>query len=100
MEVTLYLNWGAEATKRWARVALAVIVALLVILLIGPFLILVSPLEGTVPLQQLADPDSRFIDINGLRVHYKIAGQGEPNSPRGMPGTVLAGSDGLSVEAG
>ncbi len=27
---------------------------------------------------ELADPDSRFIDIDGLRVHYKIAGQGKP----------------------
>ncbi|MBC8263534.1 MAG: hypothetical protein H8E47_05355 [Anaerolineales bacterium] len=35
-------------------------------------------MEDTVPPQQLADPDSRFVDINGLQVHYKMAGQGGP----------------------
>jgi pimeloyl-ACP methyl ester carboxylesterase len=55
---------------------------LLAILLIGPFLIPIPPLEGTVPPEQLADPDSRFIviDLNGvnLNVHYKLIGSGEP----------------------
>jgi pimeloyl-ACP methyl ester carboxylesterase len=64
--------------RRWVRVVLIVIIVLLLILLIAPFLIPVSPLEDTVPPEQLADPDSRFVDINGLQVHYKIAGQGEP----------------------
>jgi pimeloyl-ACP methyl ester carboxylesterase len=64
--------------RRWVRVVLIVIIVLLFILLIAPLLIPVPPLEGTVPPEQLADPDSRFIDINGLQVHYKTAGQGEP----------------------
>jgi pimeloyl-ACP methyl ester carboxylesterase len=29
-------------------------------------------------IEQLADPDSHFADINGLRVHYKVMGQGDP----------------------
>lgn len=64
--------------RRWVRIVLIMIIVLLLILLIGPLLIPVPPLEGTVPPQQLADPDSRFVEINGLQVHYKIAGQGEP----------------------
>ena len=64
--------------RGWKRVLLIVIVVLLLILLVGPLLIPVPPLEGTVPPEQLADPDSRFVDVNGLQVHYKIAGQGEP----------------------
>jgi pimeloyl-ACP methyl ester carboxylesterase len=51
---------------------------LLVILLAGPFLIPVRPAPGTVPPQQLADPDSHFVEINGLNVHYKMMGQGQP----------------------
>lgn len=51
---------------------------LLCIILIGPFLIPIPPLEGTVPPEQLADPDSRFIEVNGLRVHYKTMGEGAP----------------------
>ena len=64
--------------KRWVRAILIVIVVLLLILLVGPLLIPVPPLNGTVPPEQLADPDSRFVDINSLQVHYKTAGQGEP----------------------
>jgi pimeloyl-ACP methyl ester carboxylesterase len=51
---------------------------LLVVLLVGPFLIPVPPLQGTVPPRQLAGPDSRFINLLGLEVHYQIAGDGEP----------------------
>ncbi len=46
--------------------------------LIGPFLIPVPPLENTVPVEQLADTDSKFIEVNGINVHYKTYGQGEP----------------------
>ena len=48
------------------------------VLLVGPFLVPVPPLEGTVPPEQLADPDSRFIGVNGITVHYKMAGAGRP----------------------
>jgi len=51
---------------------------LLLLLLVGPFLIPVPPLEGTKPIEALADADSRFVEINGLSVHYKTTGQGEP----------------------
>lgn len=64
--------------RRWVRIVLIVLVVLLVILLVGPFLIPIPPLEDTVPPEQLADPDSGFVDVNGLQVHYKTAGQGEP----------------------
>ncbi len=46
--------------------------------LVGPFLVPVPPLEDTRPLQDLADPDSQFIEVNGLKVHVKTMGQGEP----------------------
>ena len=51
---------------------------LLLILLVGPFLVPVRPASGAVPTDQLADPDSHFVDINGLSVHYKLMGQGQP----------------------
>jgi pimeloyl-ACP methyl ester carboxylesterase len=46
--------------------------------LVGPFLIPVPPLKGTYPPQSLGDDDSEFIDINGLTIHVKKMGQGEP----------------------
>lgn len=51
---------------------------LLLLLLVGPFLVPVPPLEDTVPVESLVDPDSRFIEVNGVDVHYKVYGQGEP----------------------
>jgi pimeloyl-ACP methyl ester carboxylesterase len=35
-------------------------------------------LTGTFPESDLADPESRFAEIDGLTVHYKEMGQGEP----------------------
>jgi len=60
------------------RFVLIVIAAVLAILLIGPLIVPIPPLKDTVPVEQLADQDSQFIEVNGLNVHYKMAGQGEP----------------------
>ncbi len=64
--------------RRIGRISLVVVAIVLVIVLIGPFLVPVPPLEGIRPLAELADPDSQFIEINGLSVHVKTMGQGEP----------------------
>jgi pimeloyl-ACP methyl ester carboxylesterase len=65
--------------KRWIRrILLALLIILLLGVLVGPFLIPVQPLEETFPPQALADPDSQFIEINGLSIHVKTAGEGEP----------------------
>jgi pimeloyl-ACP methyl ester carboxylesterase len=64
--------------RRWPRVILMLLFVLALLLLVGPFLIPVPELEGTVPPEQLADPESRFVEIEGIDVHYKVAGQGQP----------------------
>jgi len=50
---------------------------LLAAVLLGPFLVPVPALHGQVS-EDLADVDSRFIDIGDVTVHYKQYGQGEP----------------------
>ncbi len=55
-----------------------ILLVLILLVLVGPFLVPVPPLTNTVAPQQLADPDSQFININGLIVHFKTTGQGEP----------------------
>lgn len=65
--------------KRWIGLfALIGIIVLVLALLVGPFLVPVPPLEQTFSPQSLADPDSQFIEINGVNVHVKTTGQGEP----------------------
>jgi pimeloyl-ACP methyl ester carboxylesterase len=63
---------------RLIKVLSLVLLVVVLILAIGPFLIPVPPLEGTSDPLDLADADSQFVDINGLTVHYKRMGQGEP----------------------
>ena len=64
--------------KRLWKILGIIVIAVAVILFIAPLLYPVAPLTGTVPERELADPDSRFVEVNGLTVHYKERGQGEP----------------------
>ena len=68
--------------KRILKLAIKAVLILLGIVLLGlltiPLVIPIAPLEGARPPEQLADPDSKFADVNGLRVHYKTYGSGEP----------------------
>ena len=64
--------------KKFWRILLICLAVLLLIVLVGPFLVPVPALTNTVPAEQLADPNSQFIEINGLSVHVKTMGQGEP----------------------
>jgi pimeloyl-ACP methyl ester carboxylesterase len=63
---------------RLARILLAVLGVGAATALVGPFLVPVPRLRGTVPPEQLADPDSRFAVVGGVRIHYKLAGNDEP----------------------
>ena len=64
--------------KRLLRAILILLAVLLLLVLVVPFLIPVPRLEGTVPVEQLADPDSQFADLDAVDVHYKAAGEGQP----------------------
>ena len=67
--------------KIWGRRLAIFLAVALLILLIGPFLIPVPPLEGTVPPQTLAGENSQFITLpypgtDGLDIHYWDQGSG------------------------
>jgi pimeloyl-ACP methyl ester carboxylesterase len=64
--------------KRALLITLSLVALALLVLLVGPLVVPLMPAQGTVPPEQLADPDSHFADINGLQVYYKLAGSGEP----------------------
>jgi pimeloyl-ACP methyl ester carboxylesterase len=60
------------------RSGLLIAAAILTIVLVGPFLVPIPALDDTLPPKELADPKSLFIDVNGLQLHYKKAGSGDP----------------------
>lgn len=64
--------------KRIGLAILWILVAMTALLFVVPFLVPVPPLRGTVPPEQLRDPDSLFIDVDGLTVHYKTRGTSQP----------------------
>ena len=64
--------------NKFTRIAGSILLILLAIVLIGPFLVPVPPLENTVSAESLADENSKFIEVNGVNVHYKTYGEGEP----------------------
>lgn len=65
-------------SNKFLRTTGIILTVLVLIVLIGPFLIPVPPLENTVPVEQLVDADSKFDNVNGINIHYKTYGQGEP----------------------
>lgn len=52
--------------------------AVLFVAMVGPLVVPVPPLEGTVPPRELAGADSRFVTVNGIDVHYTVAGSRAP----------------------
>ncbi len=62
--------------QRWKKIIRNTIFVAVVIILVGPFLVPVPPLTGTVSEAELADPDSKFIEVNDVSVHYKEHGTG------------------------
>jgi len=60
------------------RKLLFVLITLSLLLFTGCLLVPSTELPATVPPHELADRDSRFIDVRGLNLHYKKSGGGEP----------------------
>jgi pimeloyl-ACP methyl ester carboxylesterase len=65
-----------EGMKKGWRITIITLGVLIVMILFGPFLVPIPSLEGTFPPEELADPDSHFIDIGEVTFHYKTEGEG------------------------
>lgn len=64
--------------KRLALFGVILLVLACLALVILPLVIPPSPLTNLKPRAELTDSDSRFAQVNGLDVHYKESGSGEP----------------------
>lgn len=58
------------------RIFLSIFLALLVLLLVGPFLIPFPDLEGTLPAESLAGESGSFVEVDGVRLHIRESGDG------------------------
>jgi len=54
-----------------------IFIMLVIIALVVPLLVPYPPIEGALSPQQLADPDSQFIQVKNVTLHYKSYGQGD-----------------------
>ena len=64
--------------SRVRRVVVTGLAVVLILLAVVPLLIPIPPLDDTAPADELADETSLFEEIDGLRLHYKLAGSGAP----------------------
>ena len=60
------------------KVLLGLIAIVLFAILVGPLLIPIPELTGTLPVTKLTYPDSNFAAVNGVQIHYQSRGAGEP----------------------
>lgn len=60
------------------RILAGILAVLLVLILVGPLVIPIPPLTDTLPPERLADADSRFVEVAGVKIHYKVFGSGQP----------------------
>lgn len=60
------------------RVSIIILAILAALLLVVPLIIPLPPEGERFPPEALADQDSQFATLNGIQVHYKTAGSGEP----------------------
>lgn len=63
--------------NRWKKISLLFIIFACLTVGVGPFAVPVPELDGLVSEQEFVDADSKFIEINGVNIHYKEAGEGE-----------------------
>jgi len=63
--------------KRWRKIVFVLLIFLCLIAAVGPFLVPVSALSGLVTEKEFAEPDSKFIEVNDVTIHYKEMGTGE-----------------------
>ncbi|MEK6754130.1 MAG: alpha/beta hydrolase [Chloroflexota bacterium] len=63
--------------KHWKKIVFASLIFVCVTVALGPFFVSVAELDGLVSEEEYIEADSKFIEVNDVRIHYKEAGTGE-----------------------
>lgn len=61
-------------TSRARRVLVSALVAILLLIVVAPLLLPLPSAPGTLPLHELAYPDSEWIELDGVPIHYRQSG--------------------------
>lgn len=69
---------GMTTSRRWPRRVAWIAAGLVTLLALGPFLLPLPPLEGTLPPADLATSGDRFADLEEISVRYRTGGSGSP----------------------
>lgn len=64
--------------SKFMTIVAYLLVTLVIIMAVVPFLIPISPAPDTMPLDQLVNPGSQYIDANGVKIYYTQSGVDEP----------------------
>ena len=62
--------------RHWKKLVFASLIFACVTAALGPFFVPVAELDGLVSEEEFIEPDSKFIEVNHVKVHYKEAGAG------------------------
>lgn len=63
--------------KRFPKIIFTFFIFACLLALVGPFLVPVPELGNLVTESEFAEPDSKFIEVNDISVHYKDTGEGK-----------------------
>ena len=63
--------------KNWKKLILLSFLFACLTLAVGPFAVPVPAMNDLVSESEFVDEDSKFIEINGVDIHYKEAGEGD-----------------------
>jgi pimeloyl-ACP methyl ester carboxylesterase len=63
--------------KPWKKIFFGFSVFACFAITVGPFLVPIPELDGLVDESEFVEPDSKFIEINDVRIHYKEEGTGD-----------------------
>src|SRR5690349_5875235 len=63
--------------KHWKKLLTYILVFLCLLTFVGPFFVPVPELENLLSEDEFIEADSKFIEINDVKIHYKEAGAGE-----------------------
>ena len=65
-----------DKMKKTLKIIAVLLIIITLLVMVVPLFLPAPPAPNVLPVEQLAEPDSQFIEINNIQVHYKASGEG------------------------